>query len=322
MALDGVLPALRAQVGEIAAHALRAGQHDQVGRRDGLAGADEAQLHLRVQAQRVEVGVVADARQHRHDHLEHALILGRLAYIDAVFGLKVQVADIRQHTQHRLARALLQPVQAWLQQGDVATETVDDEALDPGLLGRRQQLQGTDQVGEDAAAIDVGNQNHRAVDRFGKTHVGDVTGTQVDLGRRARTFDHHHRIRATEALMGGQHRLHGDSLVVVIGHRVHAGDRAAMDDDLGAGVTVGLEQHRVHVGVRRQPASLGLHRLGATDLTAIGSHRAVEGHVLRFERHHGHPLAQQPTAQGGNQRALAGVGGGALHHEGGHAVSF
>ena len=122
--------------------------------------------------------------------------------------------------------------------------------------------------------------------------------------------------------MRGQHCLHGDGFVVVVGHRVHAGDGTPMDDHLGAGITVGLEQYRVHVGVRRQPARLGLHRLGAANFTAIGGYGTVQRHVLRFERHHTHPLAQQPAAQCSYQRAFAGVGGGALHHEGGHAVSF
>ncbi len=64
------------------------------------------------------------------------------------------------------------------------------------------------------------------------------------------------------------------------------GHRAAMDDHLGADVGVRLEQHRVHVGVRRQPTGLGLDRLGAADLAAVGGDRAVQRHVLRLERHH------------------------------------
>ncbi len=177
-------------------------------------------------------------------------------------------------------------------------------------------------MGENTTTIDVGNQDHRAVHRFGKAHVGNVPGTQVDLRWRARTFDHDHRPGSTQALVGSQHRLHGDSLVVVVGHRVHAGDGAAMDDHLGAGIAVGLEQHRVHVCMRLQAAGLGLHCLGPADFTAVGGHRAVQRHVLRLERHHANALAQQPAAQRGHQRAFAGVGGGALHHEGGHAISF
>ncbi|MNV95784.1 hypothetical protein D3C71_1907190 [compost metagenome] len=95
-----------------------------------------------------------------------------------------------------------------------------------------------------------------------------------------------------------------------------------MDDHLGTGVAVGLEQHRVHVGVRCQPAGLGLYRLGTADLATVGGYRAVEGHVLRLERHHADPLAQQPAAQRGDQRTFASIGSGALHHERGHADSL
>ncbi|MNJ28971.1 hypothetical protein D3C77_235270 [compost metagenome] len=177
-------------------------------------------------------------------------------------------------------------------------------------------------MGEHPAAINVGNQDHRAVHRFGKAHVGNIAGTQVDLRWRAGAFDHYHRVPGTQALMRRQHRLHGDDLVVVVRHRVHAGDRAAMDDDLSAGVAIGLEQHRVHVGVRRQPSGLSLNRLGPADLAAVLGHGTVERHVLRLERHHRHALAQQPAAQRGHQGALAGIGGGALHHQGTHGCSL
>ena len=43
---------------------------------------------------------------------------------------------------------------------------------------------------EHAAAVDVGDEEHRAVGGRGETHVGDVTVAQVNLGRAARAFDH------------------------------------------------------------------------------------------------------------------------------------
>ncbi len=209
-----------------------------------------------------------------------------------------------------------------MQQGDVAPEAVDDEPFDARLLAGRQQFEGTDQVGEHTPAVDVGDQNHRAVHSLGKPHVGNVASPQVDLGRRPCALHHDHRPALAQALVRGQHGLHGDGLVIMVGNRVHAGHRTAMDDHLGAGVAVGFEQHRVHVGVRRQATGLGLHRLGPADLAAVGGHGAVERHVLRLERHHADALAQQPAAQGSHQGALAGVGGGALHHQGRHVRSL
>ena len=209
-----------------------------------------------------------------------------------------------------------------MQQRDVAAKTVDDEPFDPRLLARRQQLQRAHQMGENPAAIDVGDQHHRAIHRFGKPHVGDVAGTQIDLGRRTRAFDHDHRISRAQPLMGGQHRLHGDGFVVVIGDRVHGRDRAAMDDHLGAGIAVGLEQHRVHVGVRFKVGGLGLHRLRATDFATVGGHGTVERHVLWLERHDADALTRDPAAQRRHQRAFTGVRSGALHHQRSHWVSL
>ncbi|RMS04581.1 hypothetical protein ALP75_204956 [Pseudomonas syringae pv. actinidiae] len=320
--VDGRVPAVGAQVVQVAAHAFRAGQDNQVGRRNALAWADELQVDLRVQAQRVEIGVITDARQHRHDHIQHLLDLVGLALIEAVFGLQVQVHHIGQHADHRFAGARFKPVKPRLQQGDVTAKTVDDETFDPRLFAGRQQLQRADQMSKHAATIDVGNQQHRAVHGLGKAHVGDVIGAQVDFSRRPRAFDHDHRVAFAQPTMRLQHRLHGDLFIAVISHRVHGGDGAAMNNDLCAGVAVGLEQHRVHVGVRRQEARLGLHGLRPTDLAAVRRHRAVERHVLRLERHDFYALAGQPAAQCRHQGTFTGVGGGALYHQRGHGYSL
>ena len=316
------VPAIGTQVREVTAHAFRARQDNQVGGGNRLARADELQVHLRMQAQRVKVGMVADARQYRDDHLEHLGSLVDLALVDAVFGFQMQVHHVGQYADHRLAGACFQPIQPRLQQSDIAAKAVDDEALDPRLLGRRKQFEGADQMRKHAAAIDVGDQQHRAVHGFGEAHVGNVIGAQVDLRRGARAFHHHHRVGLAQARVGRQHRVHRDGFVVVIGHCVHAGHGTAMDDHLGAGVAVGLEQHWVHVGVRRQVGGLGLHRLGAADFAAFGRYRTVERHVLRFERHHRHALAHQPATQRGDQGAFAGIGRRALHHQRTHVASL
>ncbi|MNL24832.1 hypothetical protein D3C87_1462830 [compost metagenome] len=122
--------------------------------------------------------------------------------------------------------------------------------------------------------------------------------------------------------MGRQHRLHGDGFVVVIGHRIHGRDGATMNDHLGTGIAVGFEQHRVHVGVRFKVGRLGLHRLRATDLAAIGGHGAVERHVLRLERHDADALPGDPATERRHQRAFTGVRRGALHHQRSHWLSL
>ena len=61
-------PCARSQA-RSALHGLGAGQDDQVAGRDRLARPDPAEVDLRVQAQRVEVVVVGDAREDRRDDL-------------------------------------------------------------------------------------------------------------------------------------------------------------------------------------------------------------------------------------------------------------
>ena len=106
-----------------------------------------------------------------------------------------------------------------------------------------------------------------------------------------------------------------DRFVTVIRARVEIGRDLALNDDLRAGIGIWLQQHRVHVAHGVEPAGLRLHRLGAADFAAVGGHGAVQRHILRFERRHAHAAALKPAAQGGHQRALAGVRGRALDHE-------
>ena len=223
-----------------------------------------------MQAQRIEIGVVADAGQHRYHHLDPLGRLGALADINGVFGLQMEIHQIRQYAQYRFAGALLQPIQPRLQQGDITAKAVDHKTLDPRLLALGKQRQGADQMGKHPALVDIGNQDHRAIHRLGKAHIGDIAGAQVDLRWRTGALHHHHRISGAQTLVRLQHRLHRHLFVIVVRHGIHAAEGAAVDDHLGAGVAIGLEQHRIHVGMRRQPGGLGLYCLGAADFATVG----------------------------------------------------
>jgi hypothetical protein len=49
-----------------------------------------------------------------------------------------------------------------------------DEAGDQRLVGRLEQRDGAEQVGEHPAPVDVADHHHRQVRRAGQAHVGDV----------------------------------------------------------------------------------------------------------------------------------------------------
>jgi hypothetical protein len=308
-------PAAGAQPLQVGAHVLAAGQDDQVGRGNSFAHADKLQIHVGMQAQGVEIGVIADARQARHDDAEFFSGESRHGPGQRVLGFQVKIVEIGQHAQHRLAATRLQPVQTGFQQANIAAKTVDDEALDPCLLGPGQQFQRAHQMGEHAAAVDVGNDHHRAVGGFGEAHVGDVAVAQVDFRRAARPFHHDEIVGLLQPREGFQHLAQQARLVAVVIPRLQVADGVALDDDLGAGIAVGLEQHRVHVAVRREAAGLRLHRLGAADFAAVHGHGAVERHVLRLERRHTETAPGKDAADARHQRALAGVRGAALNHQ-------
>ena len=109
--------------------------------------------------------------------------------------------------------------------------------------------------------------------------------------------------------MGSVTRLYVDELG-------RLNQRVAVDDDLRAAVAGRFEQDRIEVDARVDARGDRLQRLRAANLAAVHGDRAVERHVLRLERRDPHAAAPRKTAQARDQRAFAGVGGGALDHQG------
>ena len=83
-------------------------------------------------------------------------------------------------------------------------------------------------------------------------------------------------------------------------------------DDLRRVASLRFEQHRVHVGGWRDPASACLQRLGTADLAAVRCHRGVVRHVLRLERPHLEPAPGERPPQPGDDQRFADIGAGAL----------
>ena len=81
-------------------------------------------------------------------------------------------------------------------------------------------------------------------------------------------------------------------------------------------VRLWLEQQGVHVGVRGDARSLGLHGLGAAYLQPVGSGVRVEGHVLRLEGRGGVAVLSEDAAEGCGEDALADVAARAHEHQG------
>ena len=99
---------------------------------------------------------------------------------------------------------------------------------------------------------------------------------------------------------------------------------AALDDDLGAGLALGLEEDGVHVDGRGDAGGAGLEGLGAADLAAVGGDGGVVGHVLRLEGADAQAAVGEGAGEAGDDEGLADVGAGALEHqaEGGHGFGW
>jgi hypothetical protein len=180
------------------------------------------------------------------------------------------------------------------------------------LIGGLEQRQRAVHGGEDPAAVDVANDDHRQPRSAGEAHVDDVAVTQVDLRRAAGALADDGVVAPGEVGQAGQHGLEETWLQVTVVEGAGLADGASEEDDLARAGPAGLEEHGVHRRFRLDTRGDGLHRLGATDLRpasgAVRDDGRVQRHVLGLERRDSQPAAGQPPADPGGDHALAGVG--------------
>ena len=92
-------------------------------------------------------------------------------------------------------------------------------------------------------------------------------------------------------------------------------DRLSVNNDLRALLAGGFEQNGVEAVGGCPPARQCLNGLGAANFAAFCRHSAVQCHVLGFEGGDLVAASRQQATQRGDQSALAGIRGRALHHE-------
>ena len=203
MPVYGREPVVVLQPLQVTANILGARQDDQVGGRDSLPRPDEPEIHLRMQAQRVKISVIADAGEHRGNDLQGALLRFHVRVRgNRILCVQVKPLQVRQYPQHRLAGLFFQPRYPRLQQCNIAAKLIDDKPCDPVPLRLTEQGKRPDQVGEHATLVNIGNQDNGAVRNFGETHVGDIPVTQVDLSRAPGALHHDIVIAALQAAIG------------------------------------------------------------------------------------------------------------------------
>ena len=146
---------------------------------------------------------------------------------------------------------------------------------------------GANDLGDDAAAIDVADQNHRHIGGAGKTHIGDIVFAQIDFRRRCRRLRRarDRRLRQVRAKLSS---TAGISLVsVLVYSRAFAWPITLPCTTICAPCSLcGFKRTGFMSTVGATPRGARLYRLGAADFAAIRRHRGVVRHVLRLERAH------------------------------------
>ncbi len=308
---DRLIESAPAQLGQIPQGTLGAGQHEQIQAGDRFRILEIDQLDAGLPLEGIEIGIVGNARQTHHADAQRvaghpAALAGQRHRV--FFGkLQLQPGD---HAQHRHPGAVLHRLDSRAQQRRIAAELVDDHPGHLAALGGIEHRQGADDRGEHAAAVDVRHQQHRGPGHGGCPQVGDVVGPEVDFRDAPRPLQNHYLVGRCQPVEGFTHPGKGFALETVILGDAHVAHRPPLDDDLGAGFGVGLEQDRIHVGVGGDAAGRGLQGLGPADLAPFRGNRRVERHVLRLERRHRKSAPPDQAAEPGGQNAFADIAAG------------
>ena len=312
------VPPLIAQEAEVTDGRFGPRNHHEIGvARDGTSRPQHGQAHAGLGRHRIEIVEICDARQGQADHMQS--LPGRRTQIDGILGRKAMgVREPGQHAEPPPAGAGFDLMVTVIEQPGIAAELVDQKSLHHrGVRGIQHRLR-TDDLGDHAAAVDIACQHDRDTRRARETHIRDVARAQVDFGRAARALDDDQIVTVLQPVKAVQHPLQQTWLQRGIVAGLGAGDGAALQDHLCAGIGFGLQQHRVHIGDGGQPAGAGLQGLRPADFATILGDGGVVRHVLRLERRHLDAATSRGAAQPGHQHRFADIRAGPLDHERGH----
>ena len=240
--------------------------------------------------------------------MPHAQARGQ-TFLEA-YGVLFGQAQIFQHGHNPpkgFARALLDHGQGGIQQACIAPELVENKAPYTPPFSAGEQGHGASQGRKGPATVNIRHQGHMRPGITGHAHVYNVVGLEVNFGRAARPFKHHHVHICGQTAVGAAHGLPGFRLIGEILAHAHVPHGFAQHNNLRTHVGRGLEQHGVHAHVWREAAGGGLQDLSAAHFLAVAGYKRIERHVLRLERCNPQPPAGQQAAYGRRNQAFARV---------------
>ncbi len=221
-------------------------------------------------AQWIEIGEVGNMGEADHRHRGHPFRIhrnGSGAFDDhRIFGIDADVVIPGQHAEYRQPGSFFDPLHPVREEPQISPKPVDDESGHPVAEVSGKAVQGTHQLGEDAAAVNVSHQNYRGIGVFGHGKVDDIVGQEVHFGTGAGAFHHHQVVFRSQTVKGGVGGLHQTCLLLMIIYGRLVADGFAQKYHLRAHVTGGFEQDGVHVHMGDDSGSLGLNDLSPTHL--------------------------------------------------------
>jgi hypothetical protein len=150
------------------------------------------------------------------------------------------------------------------------TSLIDDESGNHGALVSFQQFTSPQQRSEDAAAINVSNEQTLRIRHFGHAHIHNVIVFKIDLGWGAGSLQDHDIIlfgKDAIALFNDRQEFGNANFLIVAGIKV--APHLAAYDNLRGGVATGLDKNWIHVHRRGNSGGFRLQRLRASDLVSV-----------------------------------------------------
>ena len=297
--------------GEVGGDVLRAGKDDELGVREVAVSRRVANVDDLLEL--LELVEVRGSRVTDDGDVCRRLSLRR--HGDAVL-VGESVREPGEDAERRDPGQLLETFRRRREQGRIAAKLVEDEPANQSLLVGRQQRPGAVEMGEGAAAVDVGYQHDGRFGLPGDAHVGQVGVAEVDLGRAPCPFEQDELVLGKQRVQRLADRR-PEAAAPPPGKRAQRRIRAPEHDDLALVVAFRLDEDGVHADVGLDACGEGLQVLRGTDLAAVDDAGVVR-HVLSLERDDVDTAPTQRAGERGRHEALARGAGRPLDHQRAH----
>jgi hypothetical protein len=177
-----------------------------------MAGRHQHQFDRGLHAERVEIVEIRDPGDNGDGDLQpfRTNPAGSLAVeIERILGGEPsRLGQPREHPDGTPAGAVRNRALTFYKKRNITPELVDEKCLYARTLGWFEHGMRPDEARDHAATIDVACQHDGDVGGLRETHIGDVAGPQVDLGRAACPLDKDEVRAGRDARETVQHRRH------------------------------------------------------------------------------------------------------------------